>query len=106
MNLPVHILYGTETGNAQDVAERLRDELEGASVSADVVDMTDSTVADLADPQVVLIVTSTYGNGDPPANAKDFFDQLHADDVARLEHVQFFRAGPRRQHASALLSVR
>ncbi|MEE9385310.1 MAG: sulfite reductase flavoprotein subunit alpha [Nannocystaceae bacterium] len=89
MACPVYILFGTETGNAQDAAERLGDELADAGVPNEVLDMADYDHRLLADEQVLLVVTSTYGNGDPPANGRDFLELLHRDDAPKLGHVAF-----------------
>ena len=37
----------------------------------------------------LLLITSTYGEGEPPDNAQAFHTALHADSAPRLEHLQF-----------------
>ena len=70
MSKSIPILYGTETGNAEFCAEELVDTLAGCGVSSEPVDMGNYSAEDLANETFVIIVTSTYGNGDPPSNAK------------------------------------
>ncbi len=72
--MPIHVLFGTESGNAQGLAKRVGEALTQAGFPAEVIDMMDFDGADLAAVRVALIVTSTYGNGDPPSNA----EALHA----------------------------
>src|SRR5512139_1114604 len=67
---PVFVLFGTESGNAQGLAKRTGEALEKAGFVAKVVDMQDFEGADLAKLRLLVIVTSTYGNGDPPSNAE------------------------------------
>lgn len=72
--LPVYVLFGTESGNAQGLAKRTGEALEKAGFTASVVDMQDFEGPDLSKLRTLLVVTSTYGNGDPPSNA----EALHA----------------------------
>ncbi len=59
--------------------------------------------ARLAQERFLLIVTSTYGDGDMPDNAQTFWDFLASDRAPALGHIQFQRAGPGRQQLSPLL---
>jgi MioC protein len=61
------ILVGTESGNAQMVADVLKDELEGQGHAVSVTDRALSE-SDLASHEVALICCSTHGNGDIPSN--------------------------------------
>jgi len=66
----ITVLFGTESGNAQELATRTGKALEKAGFTARVVDMLDFDDKKLPDLDLVLIITSTYGNGDPPSNAE------------------------------------
>lgn len=70
----VTVFYGTESGNAQGLAERAGDALKERGFDATVVDMQNVDVASLPSLGCLLVITSTYGNGDPPSNA----EVLHA----------------------------
>ncbi|MBL8744378.1 MAG: flavodoxin domain-containing protein, partial [Myxococcales bacterium] len=70
----VYVLFGTESGNAQGLAGRAGEALEKAGVACRVVDMLDFDPESLASVEVLMVITSTYGNGDPPSNA----EALHA----------------------------
>ncbi len=67
---PVYVLFGTESGNAQGLAKRTGEALTKAGLEPIVVDMQDFEGPDLAKLQNLLVITSTYGNGDPPSNAE------------------------------------
>lgn len=71
---PVYVLFGTESGNAQGLAKRAGEALEKAGFVAKVVDMQDFDGPDLQKLRLLVVITSTYGNGDPPSNA----EVLHA----------------------------
>lgn len=66
----ITVLFGTESGNAQELASRTGRALEKAGLKARVVDMLDFDAKKLPEQELVLIITSTYGNGDPPSNAE------------------------------------
>ncbi len=85
----VRIVYGTETLNAKDLAERLQEALEDAGHDAEATDMSDYSAAMLADETLLLVVTSTYGNGDPPFNARKFLKELQSDQAPGLSHLAF-----------------
>lgn len=71
----IKILVGTMTGNAERVAE----EIEGAfgdRVRIITLDMDRLTPAVFGDEAIFLICSSTYGQGDVPDNARDFYNLL------------------------------
>jgi len=61
------ILVGTESGNAQMVADALKPVLVAAGHKVDVTDKA-ATVADLQSHEVFLVVCATHGSGDIPTN--------------------------------------
>ncbi|MEV0759051.1 flavodoxin domain-containing protein [Nocardia sp. NPDC050435] len=83
------ILFGTEMGTSEGVAECLAGELAAYPVS--VHDMSDFRPADLDVRDLHLIVCSTYGDGDLPTGAEPFFDQLDrtAPDLTGLRFAVF-----------------
>ncbi|MEC3916080.1 flavodoxin domain-containing protein [Nocardia sp. CDC160] len=70
------ILFGSEMGTSETVAESLADELSAHDVS--VYDMLDFDPGDLDPADFHIIVVSTYGDGDLPTGAEPFFDLLDA----------------------------
>lgn len=87
------ILYGTETFNAEGLAEDTGEALEAAGFTCEVVDMDDFDLSELTAATTLLIVTSTYGNGDPPANAEPLFEYLMGSDAPRLDGLRFSVCG-------------
>lgn len=82
------VLWASQTGNAEELAGRLVDQLGAAGLTARLVNMNDCAVTDLA-ARDVLVVTSTFGDGDPPDNGADFWDRLAAPDAPELEGLRF-----------------
>lgn len=70
------IIVGTESGNAQMVADTLQDELSAMGHFIDVVNEGDCDSMDLANREVVLVCTSTHGLGELPDNIIPLADSL------------------------------
>jgi sulfite reductase (NADPH) flavoprotein alpha-component len=86
---PIKIIYGTETDTAMGLAEELSDALQAAGLSSQALDMQDVDVPALAEDGIVLVVTSTYGNGDPPFNARALLESLRTAEGAALAKTKF-----------------
>ena len=85
---PLTILVGTMTGTAEMVADEVKDVLTAAGVTAEVLAMDKLTPAAFERPGRFLICTSTYGQGDVPDNARDFFGALETarPDLGRVQY--------------------
>ena len=53
------------------------------------LDMADATPAQIAGAQNLLVIASTWGEGDPPQRAVDFHAALMADDAPRFDGVRY-----------------
>ena len=72
------ILVGTESGNAQMVADALQPVLATAGHAVDVTDKA-ATAADLQAHDVLLVVCATHGSGDIPTNILPLVEALERD---------------------------
>ncbi|MEL6643578.1 MAG: flavodoxin domain-containing protein [Pseudomonadota bacterium] len=81
---PLQVLYGSQSGNCEALSKDLRKSAGGYGYEAEVLALDDITPADLAEMQHVVIVVSTFGEGDPPDNATNFYAALMADDCPPL----------------------
>ncbi|KAI9804460.1 MAG: hypothetical protein M1825_001359 [Sarcosagium campestre] len=70
------VLYGSETGNAQDVAEEVARMTESLHFTTRMVELNDVDIDDLKDYSIVIISISTTGQGDLPANAQSFWKSV------------------------------
>lgn len=83
MSKNLAIYYGTMTGNAELLAQRAQDAATGAGWSVQLLNLADTKPADLAaNAQTALFVVSTWGDGEPPADAEDFFSALSSETPA------------------------
>lgn len=85
----VTILWGSQTGNSEILAKKTGKVLTRAGFSPEVVDMAAYPLGKLPKEQIVLIITSTYGDGEPPDNAMDLHAALLAGDAPRLDGVKY-----------------
>jgi sulfite reductase (NADPH) flavoprotein alpha-component len=83
------ILFGSQTGTAEGVAKKIAKRAEEAGFGPKVVDMAKFETVDLAKEERLLIVTSTYGDGDPPDNAQAFWEFLKSDSAPALGNLQY-----------------
>ncbi|WNS82375.1 assimilatory sulfite reductase (NADPH) flavoprotein subunit [Domibacillus sp. DTU_2020_1001157_1_SI_ALB_TIR_016] len=85
----VTILYGSQTGNAQRLAQKAGQTLESNGFNVTVSAMSDFKPNNLKKVQNLLIVASTHGEGDPPDNAITFHEFLHGKRAPKLDDLQF-----------------
>jgi sulfite reductase (NADPH) flavoprotein alpha-component len=85
----VTILYGSQTGTAEGVARETMEKAMAAGLQATVWDLADYDIARLPAEERLLLVCSTYGDGDMPDNAQRFWEWLCSDQAPRLEKTRF-----------------
>jgi sulfite reductase (NADPH) flavoprotein alpha-component len=83
------ILYGTVTGNAETLANKAASSLRHAGVTARVRDMAYCQPNVLTQANCVLMVVSTYGNGEPPDDAAPFWEAVVHGNGLDLSGVKF-----------------
>ncbi len=86
---PLTILYATESGNAEALARAARKEATRAGFAPTLLDMADTTPATLPAATPLLVIASTWGEGDPPSRALSFYAALLAPDAPRLDGRRF-----------------
>ena len=87
---PVLVLFGSQTGNAEGLAKKVKAAAEKqGGLAPRLLDMAKYDAAELPKESNLLIVTSTWGEGDPPDNAAGFMDRLQADDFPPLEKLRY-----------------
>jgi len=83
------ILYGSQTGTAEALAKRIAVEAGKRNFTPRVLEANAFATVDWKVEQRLLLVTSTWGDGDPPDNAAAFWAHLTSDAAPRLEHLAF-----------------
>lgn len=88
VTLPLTVLYGTESGNSEELADVSAKAAKKRGFKPAVKNMADLSPSDLAKFEHLLIIVSTWGEGDPPENVVSFFDRLMREEVD-LSGVKF-----------------
>lgn len=86
---PLTILFGSQTGNAENLSKRIAKEAGKRGFAPTIQDLGKYATAQLASEQSLLVVTSTYGDGEPPDNAKAFWEFLSSDAAPKLAQTKF-----------------
>lgn len=76
------VLYGTESGNSESLADRTVKEAKKRGFQAVMKNMSEVSPADLAKASNLLVIISTWGDGEPPETATTFFKEFMGAELA------------------------
>jgi len=82
------VLYGTESGNSEALADRAVKEAKKRGFAATMKNMADLSPADLAKLPNLLVIISTWGDGEPPETAANFYKEFISTAV-KLSSTRF-----------------
>lgn len=85
----ITILYGSQTGNSQGLAEQAATKLKEQSFDVTIQSMSDFKPNTLKKIEHLLIIVSTHGEGDPPDTALPLFEFLHGRRAPKLDHLHY-----------------
>jgi len=83
------LIFGTETGNAEELAEDAANMAKGFDLEATVMDMEDIEPDDISTSKRLIVVCSTWGEGEQPVNAQDLYDAVEETEEGSMEGVNF-----------------
>lgn len=92
-SVPLTILFGSESGNGEGLADKLKAQATQAGFTVKVVDMADQPLAGLAKIENLLVIISTWGEGDPPSRVEDFYDKFMSDAAPKMDKTRFSVCG-------------
>lgn len=81
------ILYASETGTAEGFARKAARQLQ--NFRPKVMALDEYTVDTLASEKLLLVITSTFGNGEVPGNGKKFLQWLKKQPVNSLNNLNY-----------------
>ena len=87
--LRVAVISASQTGNARKVAAELQQRLAAAGVNAVHAAAADYKPKNIAGEQLVLLVTSTQGEGEPPEEALSLYKLLSGKKAPQLSGLKF-----------------
>ena len=82
---PLTVIYGSESGNAEALALKVKKLSQKHGLDARIYDMADADLSVLAKAKNLMVFVSTWGEGDPPGRAVDFYTALMSDAAPRLD---------------------
>ena len=83
------IVYGSQTGNAERVAEKLARQAEAEGLNVRLLRADVYPLRELAKERLLYVVISTQGDGDPPDDARGFIDFIASRRVPKLASLSF-----------------
>ncbi|NYT59283.1 assimilatory sulfite reductase (NADPH) flavoprotein subunit [Alcaligenaceae bacterium] len=83
------VLYGSQTGNAKRVAESLSEQAQSQGLNTRLVRADRYTTRELKDEQLLYVVISTQGDGDPPDDALAFVEFLNGRRAPKLPKLKY-----------------
>ena len=85
----LHILFGSQSGNSEDLAAKFAKKSSTYGLDATVHDMDGFDLASLSGMSRVLIICSTWGEGEQPDNAEDLWISANAEGAPSLSKTHF-----------------
>ena len=83
------VLFGSESGNSEGLADQTVKTAAKSGFKAKAVSMGDINPAKLKGIENLLVIVSTWGEGDPPENSVDFVSTLMSDKAPQLTGTRF-----------------
>lgn len=87
--IPLHILYGSETGHAEALAQHAEELAQAGGMAVRRIDLADFRPQEIREVRQLLIFISTHGDGDPPLTATDFCEFLQSRKAPRLDGLKY-----------------
>ncbi|MGZ8151961.1 MAG: sulfite reductase subunit alpha [Methylovulum sp.] len=85
----INILYGSQTGNAESVAQDAAAIAKAHGLKPIVKGMDEIEIDAFASMEYMLIITSTYGEGEMPDNAQLLWDAACSDAMPKLDNMKY-----------------
>ena len=85
----INILFGTQTGNSESVAEDLSNFALSNGFKTQINALDDIEMNILSKMKNVAIITSTYGEGEMPDNAQLFWNALSSNTAPQLNNMNY-----------------
>ena len=86
---PLTIIYASQSGNGEMIAHDLAQTARQYDLLASMKSMDEITLEALAQAQRILLVVSTFGEGDMPDNGEDLWQQISRPDISEQDAANF-----------------
>ena len=85
----MEVLFGSQSGNAEGLASKIAKIAKSYGLQGSVHDMDGFDFNSLSSKKRVIIVCSTWGEGEQPDNAEELWKFANSDAATRLEGTHF-----------------
>lgn len=85
----VTLIWGSQTGSSESLAKTAAKKLTASGHQVTVKDMAEVEAKSLAEVETLFVITSTYGDGEPPDNAQELHEALHSDEAPPLSDLNY-----------------
>ncbi|MEM1442680.1 MAG: flavodoxin domain-containing protein [Verrucomicrobiota bacterium] len=72
----INVIFATETGTAEGLAGDASDKLGQNDLENRIVDLSETTLDEIAEMQTIVAIVSTWGDGEPPSDSEDLFQEF------------------------------
>jgi sulfite reductase (NADPH) flavoprotein alpha-component len=86
---PLLILFGSQTGSAEGLARRIATQATGRGFRPKAMEANGAPKVEWSPNTPLLVITSTYGDGDMPDNAQGFWDWLQTGAAAAVAQIPY-----------------
>jgi|TARA_B110000467_G_scaffold70298_1_gene63875 flavodoxin/succinate dehydrogenase/fumarate reductase-like Fe-S protein len=88
-NRSLLVLFGSQSGNAEDMASKIGKAASKYGLDAIVKGMDEVQISDLSSQKRIMICCSTWGEGEQPDNAEDLWISANTDGSPSMSGVNF-----------------
>lgn len=89
MSKPLLILFGSVTGNAEYCADKAAKVAKQHGFEPTMVSMAETDASVFSEFDTALVITSTYGEGEPPDGAEALYEEVVVDGGKDLSHLKY-----------------
>ena len=89
VNVDITILVGSQTGNCEALAEQTQQLATSRGLRTTIKKMGDYKLPQLKAEKYLLVIVSTYGEGEPPDNAREMYEYLFSKRAPALKQAHF-----------------
>ena len=86
---PLLVLYGSQSGSAEGLAKKFAKEAATKGFAPRVMELNAAAKLDLTQEARAVIITSTWGDGEPPDNATEFWSHISAEAAPKLANLNY-----------------
>ena len=87
--MSLKIFFGSQSGNAQNLARVIGESLTSSGIENEVFNMAEVDPENLQALSKIVIVVSTYGDGEAPDTASEWMSYLKFDETISLSNLQY-----------------